>query len=214
MLGHLTAWSLGYAVPFCILLGGVFGLWTSGGYFVDAYRSAAWPQVQGKVVRSELASEERFLQSNHSTHSFWAEIDYKYGVDDAEYVSSNVTLDGLRSGPHVGTGKREAENILARYPVGKLVDISYDPNDPGRATLETGVSAGNFFVPIFSIVLTALGAYWLSAMLFTRTGDDQRWRGRERVCPKCQTPFTSIQDKGSCPECKHLFYASEAEEQF
>lgn len=214
MLSNLFAFVLAYVVPFCILLGGVSGLWTSGEFFVDAYRSSTWPQASGEVIRSDLASESRFQKSNQSTTGYWAEVEYTFVVDDAKHTSEHVTLDGLRSGPHIGSGKKEAEEILARYPVGKTVDIYYDPDDPARATLETGISAGNFFVPIFSLVLTALGGFWLIGMFFVTVGDDEQWGGRERACAKCQTRFTSVQDKGGCPNCKHVFYASKAEEEF
>ena len=207
-LGWLFALSLGYVAPALILLGGVFGLWTGSEYLVDAYRSVNWPQTTGTVIRSELASESRFEKSNHTTTSYWAEVEYEYDVDGESFVSQNVTLDGLRYGPHIGEGKSQAEEVLSRYPVNAEVSVYYDPHAPTRATLEAGVSVGNFFVPIFSVVLTLLGAVWLGAMLFSRPGENEIWAGRERPCPKCQTMFTSVQDRGTCPNCRHVFYAS------
>lgn len=37
---------------------------------------------------------------------------------------------------------------------------------------------------------------------------DEIWKGKERVCPKCRMAFTSIQNKGNCPKCGFVFYAS------
>lgn len=37
---------------------------------------------------------------------------------------------------------------------------------------------------------------------------DKVWKGKERECPKCKTVFTSIQNKGGCPKCGFVFYAS------
>ncbi len=34
------------------------------------------------------------------------------------------------------------------------------------------------------------------------------WRGRQRQCPKCNTTFKSIQDRGQCPQCRFDFHAS------
>lgn len=34
------------------------------------------------------------------------------------------------------------------------------------------------------------------------------WRGRIRPCPKCGTEFKSVQDRGQCPGCAHVFCAS------
>lgn len=38
---------------------------------------------------------------------------------------------------------------------------------------------------------------------------DAQWRGRPRACPRCGTRFVSVQDKGACPSCRHVFHASE-----
>lgn len=34
------------------------------------------------------------------------------------------------------------------------------------------------------------------------------WRGKPRQCPKCNTTFKSIQDRGQCPQCRFDFHAS------
>ncbi len=41
-----------------------------------------------------------------------------------------------------------------------------------------------------------------------REDAERRWAGKERECPKCKTRFTSVQNKGVCPECQYVFYAS------
>lgn len=37
---------------------------------------------------------------------------------------------------------------------------------------------------------------------------DRQWGGKMRACPKCSTEFKSVGNKGHCPNCLHLFYAS------
>jgi hypothetical protein len=37
---------------------------------------------------------------------------------------------------------------------------------------------------------------------------DREWRGQFRDCPKCSSRFKSVGDRGQCPHCGHLFYAS------
>lgn len=34
------------------------------------------------------------------------------------------------------------------------------------------------------------------------------WRNKDRECPNCQTRFRSIGDRGQCPQCRMIFYAS------
>ena len=208
MITRALTWGIAYVVPCLILLGGLSGLWNSTEYLVDAYSSTTWPRTTGRVTRSELGSESDSRRSADRTR-FWPEVEYEYEVEGKKYQSNNITLDGLRSGPHVGTGKTQAENVLAQYPIDVQVDVHYDPRDPVRSTLETGVSTRNFFVPIFSLVLTVMGTAWLMLMFSSRTGDDEKWGGKERICPKCASTFTSVQDKGSCPNCHHVFFASD-----
>ncbi len=37
---------------------------------------------------------------------------------------------------------------------------------------------------------------------------EREWSGKPRVCPKCETEFTSVQNKGQCTTCGFMFYAS------
>jgi rubrerythrin len=40
---------------------------------------------------------------------------------------------------------------------------------------------------------------------------EREWSGKSRACPNCQTGFTSVQNKGQCPNCRHMFHASHPE---
>lgn len=40
---------------------------------------------------------------------------------------------------------------------------------------------------------------------------EREWSGKSRVCPNCSTSFESAQDKGQCPNCGQVFYASHPE---
>ena len=37
---------------------------------------------------------------------------------------------------------------------------------------------------------------------------EREWAGKPRNCPDCETQFTSVRDRGQCPSCGHIFYAS------
>jgi hypothetical protein len=78
------------------------------------------------------------------------------------------------------------------------------------------------------IVLTALeNQDWINAveiaeseMLFESLREEHQlrnaaikdgelnWAGKPRCCPKCDTTFTSIKDRGQCTKCGHIFMAS------
>ena len=38
---------------------------------------------------------------------------------------------------------------------------------------------------------------------------EDSWANRTRRCPRCGHGFTSVSDRGSCPSCSHVFYASD-----
>ena len=138
-MSRILTWCLAYVVPSCILIGGVFGIWNGGRYLWSAYRSSKWPQAEGMVIRSELASISRSdSNSSHSTESFWPEVEYKYQVDGKSYTSTNIKLDGLLHGARVGTGEKEAEEVLARYPLNAAVTVYYDPEQPGEGDTGDG----------------------------------------------------------------------------
>ena len=40
---------------------------------------------------------------------------------------------------------------------------------------------------------------------------DRAWAGKPRSCPRCGTEFTSVQDRGQCTKCSHIFCASHPE---
>ena len=37
---------------------------------------------------------------------------------------------------------------------------------------------------------------------------DEIWSNRERKCPRCNTQFVSVKNRGQCPECSFVFLAS------
>ena len=200
-------------IPWFILLAGLAMLWHASSFLFDATSSSKWPQIEGRIVRAEIDSQSEFTKGSDPRTRYWPEVEYEYQVADQNYRSDNIRLDGMRSGFHIGDGKKEAEEVLARYPLGATVRVYYDPDDPQRATLEAGASATNVPVLLFAIVCTLLGGWLVFGMLRTNDGLDpkldKQWGGKERNCPRCAVAFTSIQNKGACPNCGHVFFASD-----
>ena len=90
-------------------------------------QSAAWPAVSGHVVASRVGTDHDGDEAAH--------IKYRYQVGGQEHESDQVSYK-------VGSAKSRtlAADLVARYPVGKSVDVYYDPADPARAVLERGPS--------------------------------------------------------------------------
>ena len=58
-------------------------------------------------------------------------VEYRYRVDDVDYVSRQIKL-----GVILFADQASATKVAARYPEGSGVDVHYDPANPGSAALE------------------------------------------------------------------------------
>jgi uncharacterized protein DUF3592 len=64
---------------------------------------------------------------------------YSYSVDGESY--ENLTLS-FKQDSHTQS-KEYAESIVAKYPPGGAVTVSYRPNSPSNSTIETGLGGGS-----------------------------------------------------------------------
>jgi hypothetical protein len=100
--------------------------------YLREIRSAKWPTASGIIVDSHSSS----VRLGHS-EQFALEIRYEYPVGTRQFTGSSVNFqpqDRLHS-------KEYAERVLKRYPVGKSVVVSYDPQNPDSAVLEAGITS-------------------------------------------------------------------------
>jgi hypothetical protein len=138
---------LGVSLIFILIgLGLVFWGWN---ILHNARASAAWPTSAGRITESTL---------DHSTDaegsdSYSPKITYTYSVNNLFYDSGTIKF-----GENSYSSQRKAQEILSHYPVGQSVTVYYEPDNPGKAVLEPGVSAGSYIVLAIGIffVLIAL----------------------------------------------------------
>jgi len=100
------------------------------GIILNARRKAAkaseWPSTTGTVKTSMLEARS---DSEGGTFNYPVVV-YTYKVMGQEY-------EGRRVAPGVQWGGTGAERVVARYPAGSQVTVSYDPEKPSDALLET-----------------------------------------------------------------------------
>lgn len=99
-----------------------FALWKAWKNIEMAKASTAWPTVSGTVTAAEPARVMFRKQPR---------VTFSYSVNGARFTSQRISFAS-------GYPPRETDAILSRYPVGKEVMVSYAPDNPGEATLETG----------------------------------------------------------------------------
>ena len=126
----------------------------SAGFLRDlvfAWRSKYWPSTQGRVIEWGVDLGGLGRSEDNS-----ALIGYQYEVRGVKYTSRRIDYAGRGAG-------RNAGYVLERYSQGQAVAVRYDPSEPSRAVLETGVTLGNFLRVVFGLAVIGLGVLLLLA---------------------------------------------------
>jgi hypothetical protein len=121
-------------------------------YFMAQRRVRAaenWILTLGEIVTSEVKVG---ITGRRRSTVYSPRIIYEYEVMGQRYRGERVHM-----GYELGTGVQSwAEERLANYPVGKRVEVYYDPNDPANAVLEKSAPMNK---PLrLVIIFTALGS--------------------------------------------------------
>jgi hypothetical protein len=161
------------------LLAGVF-VWYLGNDLRLQMESAAWPSVQGRIVRSELVSRMT-TGSGMSSQTQSAEVGYEYEVDGQVLKSFRVTY---------GLGEHDIEDsraLLKRFPVGQDVAVYCRPGDARASLLIPGMHPGCYSTiallvwigsaPLLGLILFGLWyqratrSNWISGFLVEDDGE-------------------------------------------
>jgi hypothetical protein len=114
--------------------------------------SAKWPTVTATVVSSDVETRHRSGDATgmrtERGFEYLPRIAYEYSVDGVRHQSDRITFDDLRFDNHI-----TAKAIADRYASGSEVSVYYDPEQPGRAVLEPGLSWTAYLLPAFGVVL-------------------------------------------------------------
>ena len=131
------------AIGFIFLLFNVIFLAVIFSAQKDAAVAAKWPTTTGTILMSTLESR----RTNSGRHTQYPVVLYSYQAGGRSYQGNRIA-----PGPEVGgTG---APKRLIEYPVGSQVTVSYNPNDPSDAVLETKVPS--LFWLWFALILVDL----------------------------------------------------------
>lgn len=84
----------------------------------------AWPSAPGTIT------ESRSDPGGHDGSGPYHIVGYAFVVDGRARTGDRVTFDVT------GADEEEVAARLKRYPVGKRVDVRYDPDDPSVCALE------------------------------------------------------------------------------
>ena len=115
-------------------------------------RTAAWPQVKGKVLTACVVESH-----SESGTSYSASVKYEYAVDGIRHTSDRIKF-GWES-----ADEQSAKGTAERYPAGSPVTVYYEPQKPSLSVLEREIQVGSdIFVLLFALVVFGVGTYvWL-----------------------------------------------------
>lgn len=125
--------------------------------------SIGYAKTSGVITHSEL-----IIEAEEDTGPYCiADIEYRYRVGNTDYEG-----DRYRYGPDT-EGDKSAQELVAKFPVGKKVSVFYDQQDPGDAVLSVGFAQTDLYPVMLTILCNlTMVALWCWAL----------WRIRHTSC--------------------------------
>ena len=111
-----------------------------------AIQSKRWFSIQALVTHHEVTSHTTSGRAER-TYYFYA-ITYTYTIDGIEYFSKGFESRGFND-----ARAAEAE-ALERYPVGRIVDVFYNPKQHGESVSLKGLNADRLASFLFSFLFS------------------------------------------------------------
>jgi hypothetical protein len=127
-----------------------------------ARAALAWPTVRGEVQSSQVREHSSYDSDDNSTStSYEPVVQYTYAIMGQPFESGKIAYGAT------SFGRKQAEQVAARYPAGSTVQVRYNPEKPSEAVLETRATGMNVFliVGVAFLVIAAL-AVCISAIVF------------------------------------------------
>ncbi len=102
----------------------------------EAGESTRWPSTPGAIVSAEV-QEQRPLQSHsgYQKTDYLPVVKYSYTVSGTSHTGSHRTFN---DDVVVYGSTDKAEAAIEKYPVGKTVQVYFNPTNPADAVLEPG----------------------------------------------------------------------------
>lgn len=126
-----------------------------------------WPSVNGKIIKSEITGgfDERQESSGFKfTYMYKPDIRYEYFVIGQRFEGNSVSWKTLSA-----SGKSVLKNPTLEFPVGRQVEVFYNPQKPNESMLATAFPPGYFpAIPfLFAVgLLICVLTGWVSSWKF------------------------------------------------
>lgn len=124
------------AIVLAIAVLGVGASWLYGRY--DGHMSAiaeeslAWPSVAGLITTSNLETYRSKIGTQRNKIRYRVEVGYEYIVGEKRYENDIVRFNQDK------LSKSDKERLVSAHPVGRQVEVFYNPSQPGQSVLVRG----------------------------------------------------------------------------
>lgn len=124
--------------------------------------SNGWPDARGSIISSEVgeihSADSGGVKGSTTYHP---KVNYAYLVDNQKYESTRISAFSYGS-----TSRQRALDITKKkYPVGRNVDVYYNPKYPKIAVLEKGVGFFAFIPILVGLPMLLFGALGLLGII-------------------------------------------------
>jgi len=128
-----------------------------------ATASQVWPATSGTMLISEINESVSRDENGDTSTAYYPNVVYTYQVSGQTYTCKQVAFGGAvgRSNP------AQVQPFVAKYPVGAVVTVYYNPNKPEEAVLEKTASGGANLARNGGIFLLIISALIGCVMLFS-----------------------------------------------
>jgi len=145
--------------------------------FDNSNASAEWPATSGTIISSELNAHPV------SRRKAKANIRYEFSVNERRYSG-----DRIRFVDTSGNGKSIQQGILDTYPIGKQVEVFYQPDKPSNCVLVRGGGAFAFLVFLPLLLLLGLGGTLLVAGILGMKANSAKNKRTQKRSPARRPP--------------------------
>jgi hypothetical protein len=116
-------------------------------------RRNRWPSAKGQIIDSGLSVETVRGPNGNPITFYSAAVRYRFQVGHKFYESTRISLtDNPKS-----TDSTQHRTLLARYPIGRIVQVHFDARQPRDALLECATKSPSRLRWLFSISFLILG---------------------------------------------------------
>jgi hypothetical protein len=147
-----------------ILLGfvgyGIYLIYTAVSGKRKAQASQQWLSTSGKILESRIVQTTSTDDDGNTTTSYHLAAKYEYEVGGRQYINDKCTIGRV---PKPISRKRTQET-LARYPVGGVVPVYYNPQNPQEAVLDREAPLSNTVLIIGIAIVLFFGCLACSVL--------------------------------------------------